>query len=111
MSKVTIGCKLPNGIIMQVGEKSVRINGWNNNAIKGGSHGITEGVPADMWEAWRKEYAESRLVKGEFIFACGESRQAEAKARDHKENRSGHEQLPKLKPKDVAGGVAASDER
>lgn len=111
MSTVTIGCKLPNGIIMQVGEKSVVINGWNKSAIIGATHGITEGVPAELWEAWKKVFADSRLVKDEIVFAAANTARATAKAKDEKDKKSGHEQMPQIKKNDQAGGLGASDER
>ena len=112
MSTVTIGCKLPNGIIMQVeGHKDVRINGWNNNAIVGADHGLTENVPAALWEAWSKLHAESKLVKGGFIFAAKNEREAKAKATDNKGNKSGHEQLPKIKATDKPGALGASEDK
>lgn len=111
MTTVTIGCKLPNGIWMQVGEKSIRIKGWNNNEIKGGTHGITEGVPQEVWEKWRKTHADSKLVKGEFIFAVGDTKRAQDKAKEQAKNKSGHEQMAKLTKKDVAGALGASDEK
>lgn len=112
MSTVTIGCKLPNGIIMQVeGHKDVRINGWNNNLIQGADHGLTEDVPAATWEAWSKLHADSKLVKGGFIFASKNEREAKAKAKDQKDNKSGHEQLPKVKATDTPGALGASDDK
>lgn len=109
MSTVTIGCKLPAGVIMQVGEKRVRINGWNQNTIQGASHGVTTDVPADLWEAWKKEHADSKLVKDGFIFASESTDTVEAKAKDKKEQKSGHEQLPKIKASDKPGTLGASD--
>lgn len=112
MSTVTIGCKLPNGIIMEVeGAKPVVINGWNNNLIQGAGHGLTDNVPADVWEAWKKVHAESKLVKGGFIFANTRAEGTKDRARDQKDNKSGHEQLPKVKATDKAGALGASDER
>jgi hypothetical protein len=109
MSTVTIGCKLPNGIHMQVGETRVRINGWNNNEIAGLSHGITREVPASLWEAWSKEHAESKLVKNGFIFAEESEKRAKDKAKDNKEQKSGFEQLPQIKETDKAGVLGKSD--
>ncbi len=51
---VVIGCKLPNGFYMQVGEVVHTIKGFNSSVVVGG-HGITEDVPADLWAAWLKE--------------------------------------------------------
>ncbi len=109
MGTVTIGCKLPNGIHMQMGAMSVRINGWNNNTIQGGSHGITENVPEELWDAWSKEHAESKLVKGEFIFAAKTVAKAAAKAEDQSDNASGQEQLAQINATDKAGTLGASD--
>jgi hypothetical protein len=109
MSTVTIGCKLPNGIHMQMGETRVRINGWNNNEIAGLSHGITRDVPESLWDAWRKEHAESKLVTNGFIFAEESEKRAKDKAKDHKDNKSGHEQLPQIKETDKAGILGKSD--
>lgn len=107
---VTIGCKLPNGIIMQVeGAKPVRINGWNNNLIHGADHGLTENVPASLWEAWRKEFADSKLVKGGFIFANTKVEGTKARAKDQKSNKSGHEQMPQLKKTDKADVLGAAE--
>jgi len=106
---VTIGCKLPNGIFMQQGEARVRINGWNNNAIQGLTHGITYDVPADLWEAWSKEHAESKLLTNGLIFAEESSKKAEDKAKDMKDMKSGHEQLPQIKATEKAGILGKSD--
>jgi len=109
MTTVTIGCKLPNGIIMQQGETRVRINGWNNNEIAGLSHGITREVPESLWDAWSKEHAESKLVTSGIIFAESGEKRAVDKAKDEKEKKSGHEQLPQIKETDKAGVLGKSD--
>lgn len=112
MSTVTIACKLPNGIWLEVeGAKPVRINGWNNNAIIGAEHGLTENVPADLWEAWLKLHGDTKLVKGGFIFAHGNEKALVAKAKEQKDNKSGLEQLPKMKATDKAGAVGAVDSK
>lgn len=112
MSTVTIGCKLPNGIWLTVGEnKPVRINGWNNNLIQGADHGLTENVPAALWEAWLKEHADSKLVKGGFIFASKNEKETKAQATAKKGNKSGHEQLPQAKETDQPGVLGASTEK
>lgn len=111
MSTVTIGCKLPNGIHMQVGDSPrVRILGWNNNEIAGLSHGITREVPESLWDAWRAEHAESKLIKNGIVFAEASEKRAQDKAKDQKDNVSGHEQLPKVKKTDKAGVLGESDE-
>lgn len=109
MSTVTIGCKLPNGIFMQHGETRVRINGWNNNTIQGLKHGITYDVPADLWNAWKEEHAESKLITNGLIFAEESSKKAKDKAKDLKDQNSGHEQLAQIKETDKAGILGKSD--
>lgn len=109
MSTVAIACKLPNGIYMIQGKTRVRINGWNNNEIAGLPYGITREVPSDLWEAWRKEHAESKLVKLGLIYAEETEKRAQDKAKDQKDNKSGHEQLPKIKKTDAAGALGEAE--
>ena len=109
MSTVTIGCKLPNGVLMsaQVGGKEVecRINGWNQNLIQGTGHGITHDVPKDLWDAWREKFKDSKLVKGGFVFAHAQERSVKAEANEKKGNKSGTEQLPQLTGDAKEGGL------
>lgn len=109
MTTVTIGCKLPNGIFMDAGETRLRINGWNNNTIAGLAHGITRDVPETLWDAWRKEHAESKLVTNGIIFAETSEKRAIDKAKDQKDQKSGHEQMPQIKETDKAGILGKSD--
>ena len=41
MSKVTVGCRFPNGLILTVGKVDVALNGSNSSTVIGG-HGLTE---------------------------------------------------------------------
>lgn len=110
MTTVTIACKTPNGIWMESGTKRVRINGWNNNAIQGLKHGITNEVDASLWEEWRKAHEASDLVKGGFIFAEETSKRATDKAKDLKGQKSGYEQMPQIKETDKADTLGASED-
>lgn len=51
---VTVGCKLPNGLVLEVGPERVQVAGWRNNAVKiVGGYGLTQ-VEKAFWEArWR----------------------------------------------------------
>lgn len=109
MTTVTICCKLPNGIFMDAGETRLRINGWNNNTIAGLDHGITRDVPETLWDAWRKDHAESKLITNGIIFAEVSEKRAIDKAKDQKDNKSGHEQMPQIKETDKAGILGKSD--
>lgn len=112
MSTVTIGCKLPNGIAFKFGEKTYVIKGWNQNAIDGVGHGITYDFPAEVWEEFKKVYDGSKLLKNGIIFANESARKTKDQAKDQKDNKSGHEQLPKPKKgQEAAGALGESDER
>lgn len=106
MNTVTIGCKLANGVLMsaEINGKLVeqRINGWNQNIIQGTEHGITHDVRQDLWDAWREQFKESKLVKGGFIFAHASEKSVKAEAKEKKGNKSGTEQLtpPKVEAKE-----------
>lgn len=109
MSTVTVACKLPNGLMLDIpGAKApVVLNGAiHPDAIAG--HGLTE-VDADFWAAWTKLYADFQPLKKEMIFAQGSERSAVAKAKERKEEKSGLEGLdpekpaPGIKPEDYEG--------
>lgn len=65
---VTIVCKLPHGIIIQVGAKTQQINGCNgvedNNNL-----GLTTEVAADFWQAWLANNKDHDIVKNRLIYA------------------------------------------
>ena len=54
---VTVGCKLPSGFVMQVGAKSVELNGLNKVAVYGADAGFTE-VEKAFYDAWLVENKE-----------------------------------------------------
>ena|SRR5690625_181852 len=113
MSTVTIGCKLANGILMsaEVNGKLVeqRINGWNQNIIQGTEHGITHDVSKALWDAWREQFKESKLVKGGFIFAHTSEKSVKAEAKEKKGNKSGTEQLTPPKGDAKEGTIGKVD--
>ena len=84
---VTVGCKLPNGLVLEVGNKSVEINGANSSRVVGG-HGITYDVDAEFFEAWLKAHADRDMVKGGFVFAHEKASSAKAEAADKESNKS-----------------------
>lgn len=65
---VTIVCKLPHGIIMQVGEKTLQINGCNG-AEDNNNLGLTTRVAADFWQAWLVNNKDHDIVKNGLIYA------------------------------------------
>lgn len=107
MSTVTIGCRLPSGLILEVGDVSVELNGQRqaqeNSPIvilNADMYGTTE-VDAEYWEAFvarvGKDFAP---LKSGAIFEAKNEKEAKAKAKDLKEAPTGHEPLPQ-KTKDV----------
>lgn len=89
---VVIGCKLPNGFVMQVGEVARVIKGFNSSVVIGG-HGVTEGVPAELWGAWLKENKDRDLVKNGFVFARANSKDVKAEAKEKTREKSGTEPM------------------
>ena len=89
---VVIGCKLPNGFFMQVGDKVHTIKGFNSSNVIGG-HGITEDVPAELWGAWLAENKDRDLVKNGFVCAHGDAKNTTAEAKEKAKTKSKTEPL------------------
>lgn len=100
MATVSVGCKLPHGLIIKTGGKSVALAGANSSAIIGG-YGLTE-VDKDFYDAWRKEFATFAPLKNELIFVQESRAKAEGRAKEQAEVKSGLEPLDPAKP---AAGV------
>lgn len=96
MTTVTVGCKLPNGLIIEVTDKKVTLNGANSSELIGG-HGLTE-VDKDLWEAWYAVNKELTFVKNGFVFANGKEVDAKAQAKDRSKNKTGFEGLDPADP-------------
>lgn len=106
--KVTVGCKLPNGVILELlnikDSPRVTIKGTNAAALVGG-HGITPNVDADFFEAWMKANKDLPFVKAGFIFAHDKPEKTGDEARDRAKNKTGFEPKDPEKdlPKDLKG--------
>ncbi|ENR5770034.1 hypothetical protein ACFXTU_002294 [Salmonella enterica] len=104
---VTVGCKLPNGLVLEVGTKRVQVAGWRNNDIKiVGGYGLTP-VEKSFWEAWLAKHGQQPYVKNGVIFAQDKANSAAAQATEQEAVKSGLEPLPQ---KDPAPGVSRDDE-
>lgn len=98
MATVTVGCKLPNGIILEVGEKRQLINGANASAVIGG-YGLTENVDKEFFDKWMADHADLKFVKAELIFANDKTNNTVAQAKEHADEESGFEGVdPTQKP-------------
>lgn len=95
---VIVGCKLPNGLILELGDKRVTIKGANSSNIIGG-HGITEGVDKEFFDAWMAKNAGLQFVKAELLFAHEKAASTAAQAKEQADEKTGLEPLdPEAKP-------------
>lgn len=100
MIHITVGCKLPHGLIIKTGNKSVTLAGANSSRIVGG-YGLTQ-VDKDFFDAWSKEFAQFGPLKNGLIFAQAKIESAEAQAKEQSVITTGLEPLNLDKP---AAGV------
>jgi hypothetical protein len=99
---VTIGCKLPNGIVLEIGEQQVEIDGLNKSVIIGATH-VTTVVDADFWAAWKAKNATFSALKSGAIFEASNANEAAAIVKDT--GKTGLEPMPQ-KTKDIEKAVA-----
>lgn len=94
MSKsIVIGCRLPNGIILDLNNNTVEIAGLNKAVIIGADHVTTE-IDADFWDAWKaKNSGFAPLVSGS-LFEAKSQGEASAKAKELKTKKTGFEKMP-----------------
>jgi hypothetical protein len=119
---VTVACKIPNGLILQIYKmedhnEAVMGGGWRkvSQAVKVGDPvkvngpakyvgkdalheirygvGLTHGIDADFFEKWIKDNADSEVVKLKLIFASPKAGEVIAQAKDQISLKSGMEGL------------------
>lgn len=118
--KVLIGCKLPNGLIMEVVEpgmitnvegravqglhpkphsgQRVILKGANSlrtnpNAAQGVfPYAVTE-VDKDLWDAWLARHKNEPMVKNGFVFVAKSEKDAQAMGKERANERTGLEAL------------------
>lgn len=101
MATVTVGCKIPNGLHLDLGDKRVTLNGANSSSIVGG-HGITENVDKQFWDTWYAKNKSLDFVKNGHVFADEKDVNTKAKAKEREKEKSGLERLdPDAKPDGV----------
>lgn len=103
MANITIGCRLPSGLEIQVGEKKIELAGQNQRykelgieiiLLKDEDYGTTE-VDASFWEAWKQIVGKDfGPLKSGAIFESKNATEAKAQAKDLKEKKTGHEPMP-----------------
>lgn len=104
MSKtVSICCRLPSGLLLQVGNKFVELAGQRQAQerspiilLSQNDYGVTE-VDAEFWEAWVKQVGEDYApLKTQAIFEAANTKEVAAKVKDVKKEKTGHEPLPQM---------------
>lgn len=118
MPTVTIGCKLPNGLHLNVfnmvddyepvmgggTRKTQRAQFAGRVTVKGvgrrvddprivAGAALTHNVDADHWARWLAANKDSDVVKNGLIFAAAKAGEAEAQAKDHVSLKSGLEPI------------------
>ena len=97
---VTVGCKLPNGLILEQGGYKVELNGSNSSLVVGG-YGLTGNVDKEAFEAWLAVHADQPYVRKELVFA-------QAKANENASEKTGLEGLDQNNP---APGIEKADKK
>jgi hypothetical protein len=107
---VIVGCKLPCGLVISHGGKSVELKGSRDARIING-FGLTSNVDAEFFNAWKKAHRDLAVVKNELIFAYGDMDSAEDMAEERYKEKTGLEGLNPDKPgKDLERVTEDEDE-
>jgi len=95
---ILIGCKLPNGIIIEAPNgQTAEIDGLNKSKIIGATHVISS-IDADIWAAWKAKNTTFSALKSGAIFEASSASEAVAIAKDT--DKTGLEPMPQ-KTKDI----------
>lgn len=86
---VVIGCKLPHGLQLKVGNRTAVINGSNSSIVHGG-YGMTS-LDEEFFDAWAKEHKDYEPLKRDLIFKTNAMPDAIKRAEEQAEVRSGFE--------------------
>ena len=109
---VTVACKLPNGIILELGEhpntKRVAIKGSNSNkVITARSEFAYTEVDKAFMDAWMAKHDTFAFVKNGLLVVQKDRRNAEAVAKENASNPTGLDPVdPNKPPKGIASAEA-----
>ncbi len=110
---VSVGCKLPNGIILELGKKgdenyrTVTLKGSNANVIEvAGGYGITQ-VDKSFMDAWTKKHQWFAPLKSGAIFVEEKFDSAQARGIEQSSLATGFERLD---PNKAPSGITADPE-
>ena len=96
MSNITIGSRLPYGLIIEVADKKVTLQGLNKSLIIGATH-MTNEVDEGFWNAWKEANAEFPAFVNGSIFAIEDKRAEKSIIRDVLERVTGLERIDPAK--------------
>lgn len=100
--QVSVGCKLPNGIVLEVGAVKVTLNGINKTTIIGSTHGTTE-VDEEFWNKWSTDHKDFPALKSGAIFKADSPREVAAMGKSLAEVATGLEPMKKTGDKRAPG--------
>lgn len=88
MANITVGCKLPHGLLLELADgSSVELNGTNVNAkgrdfyVPPAEYGETE-VDGALFNQWLADHKTAPYVVNGFVFAAAKPADLKAKAKD-----------------------------
>lgn len=97
MTQAVVACKIPNGVILEMGEKRVHIKGPNHpEAIVEGGFGLTAGVNKEFMDAWLEKNKALEFVKAGFLFVHEKEANAKAEAKEKVKEKTKMEPLDPL---------------
>ena len=129
MPTVTVGCKLPHGLVLEIvevgksdGKEMLNPAPVGKRVTLAGANSLHTGilmpatlqiaytaVDADFWAAWLKKNSDLAFVKNGMVFAAEKPADAQAMGREHAKEKSGFEGLNQAGDK-RAGNVQADSE-
>lgn len=103
MPTVTVACKLPNGLQLELeGKERVVLRGtavpFGAAPVDVGGYALTQNVDADFWNEWLAKYKNYPPVKKGLVFAYAKPQDAQARALEMKDERSGLEPIDPDRP-------------
>jgi hypothetical protein len=97
--KISVGCKLPHGLHLDIGDTRVTLKGANDAEIIGG-HGITENVDAAFFAKWCELNHQHPALENNLIFAQAKTADVKAQAKEQKNVKTGFEGINPAAPGD-----------
>ena len=94
-TSVTIGCKLPHGIILDHPldpDKKVELKGKNGSMIVGAPYGTTE-VDGEFWETWKTVHKDFPALRSGAIFEAANASELTAVAAELEDETTGFEPM------------------